>query len=182
MTRGHSVQDGRTPRHETFEAGDPTPGVDEYVGGRDQVGHAVGEAEYANARLPPEGQEQALARLVVSTRHAHHGGRPRSERGPDGPVEVPDAPSAAGDEGHRADGGEVERAPGLRPRARLEEGGRHERTHAARAAGPRQLGDPLARAVVHHEVEIDPGVRPELEAREVEHGGADGDAHEPVAA
>ena len=181
MTRGHSVEDGWTARHETLEARDPTSGVDEYVGGGDQVGHPVGEPKYANARLRTEGQEQALARLVVSTCHAHHGGRPRSERGADGPVEITYPPPPAGDDGHGADGGEVEGAPGLRPRARLEESGRHERTHAARAASPGQLRDPLTRAVVHHEVEIDPGVGPELEAREVEHRGADGDPYEPVA-
>jgi hypothetical protein len=156
--------------------------VDEYVGRRDQVAHLVGEAEDANARLLPEGQEQTLARLRVSTRYAHYGGRARFERGAHGPVEVTDAPSPAGDEDHRADGREVERAPGVQLRARLEESGGDERTHAAGAAGPRQSGDPLARAAVHHEVEIDPGVRPELEAREVEHGGADRDAHEPVPA
>ena len=99
MTRGHSVQDGRTARDETFETGDPTTGVDEYVGRRDQVRHPVGKAEEPNARLPSEGQEQALPRLVVSTRHAHYGGCPRAERGPDGTLEVTDAPSPAGDEG-----------------------------------------------------------------------------------
>ncbi len=180
MPRRHSVQDGRTPRHQTFETRDPTAGVNEYVGRCDQVAHPVGEAEHADARLPSEGQEEALARLVVSTRHACHGGRPRFERGANGPVEVPDAPSSAGDDDDGAGGREAERAPGLHLTARLEEGGRHERTHAAGAAGSRQLRDSLARAVVHHEVEIDPGVRPELQAREVEHRGADGDAHEPA--
>lgn len=131
MTGGHSVQDGLTARDETFETGDPPTGVDQYVGRRDQVAHPVGEAEYANARLPSEGQEQSLARLLVSTRHAHDGGRPRSERGANGPIEITDAPSPAGDEDHGAVGGEIERAPGLHLTARLEEGGRHEWTHAA---------------------------------------------------
>ena len=182
MTRRHPVEDGRTTRHETFETGDPTAGVDQHVGGGDQVGHPVGEAQYLNARLPGEGHEQPLADLVVATRHADHGGCPRFERSGYRPVEVADAPSPAGDQGHPSDGRKAERAPGLGLRARLEEGGRHERPHVAGAAGPRQLRDPLARAAVHQEVEVDPGMRPELEAREVEHRGADGNAHVPVSA
>jgi len=178
----HSVQDGRTARDETFETGDPTTGVDEHVGRRDQIAHPVGEAEDADARLPVEGHAQALPRLLVSTRHARYGGRPRSQRGANGAVEVSDAPTPAGDEDDRAAGREVERAPGLDLAARLEERRGDERTHAGRAAGPRQLRDSLARAVVHDEVEIDPGVGPELEAREIEHRGADRDADAPVSA
>ena len=107
MTRGHPVQDGRTTRHETFETGDPTAGVDQHVGGGDQVGHPVGEPQYANARLPGVGQEQPLADLIVATRHADHGGCPRFERGGDSPVQVADAPAPAGDEGHPPDGRKV---------------------------------------------------------------------------
>ena len=84
-----------------------------------------------------------------------------------GALDVPHPPAAAGDDHHAALLGQAERAPSLQRTARPEEIGRDQRAHEAHAALP---GDPLDRRhrlAVHHQVHVDPGLRPEEQARQV---------------
>jgi hypothetical protein len=181
VARRHAVEHGRAARDQSLEACDAAPRVHEHVGGGDEVAHPVGEAQDVHPRVRAEGVLEPLAHLVVAAGDAHHGHRPHVERASDRALEVADAPAAAGHERHRPDLGQAERPPGLGPRHKLEEPRRHERPHLARAARAGELLDPAGGAVVHDEMKVDPGVGPELEAREVEHGRADRRPQPPAA-
>lgn len=173
MPRRHAVEDGGTAGHESLEARHAAAGVDEHVGGSDQVAHAIGEAEHSDAGVVAEAGLESSLSLVVAPGHAHDGRRLDVERAPNGTLEVADAPPAAGYERDAAGLGEVERAPGLARGALLEEGRRDERADLAGAARADELLDAPARAVVHDEMQVDSRVRPELEARVIEHRRAD---------
>ena len=173
VTGRHAVEDGGTAGDEPLEAGDPAARVHERVGRGDQVTHAVCEAEDAHARLLAEAPLEALARLVVAPGDADHGRHPDLEGAAHRPLEVADPPTPAGHQHDAADLGQPERAPGLACGPGLEVRGRHERAHLPRAARARELLDVPVRAVVHDEMEVDAGMGPELEARQVEDRGAD---------
>jgi hypothetical protein len=173
VPRWHPVEDGGAAGDEALQAGDASGGVDEHVGGGDQVAHAVGETEHAHPRVRAVALLEPLTHLLVSPGNADHSGGPHVESAADCPLEIADAPAAAGDQHHVAGLGQREQAAGVGRRAGLEEGGRHQRAHLPRPTGSGELLDPPRRAVVHDQVKVDARMGPELEAREVEDRGAD---------
>ena len=172
VTGRHAVEHRRAAGDERLEAGDPSGRVDDHVGRGDQVAHAPGEPEHAHASVAREARLEPLANLVVAARDADDASRAGGARAANRPLEVAYPPPSTGHEHEPPTLGQPERAPRLEPRAALEEGGCYERTHARGAPWAGELVDAGGRAV-HHEVEVDPPVGPELEARQVEDGGAD---------
>jgi hypothetical protein len=94
-----------------------------------------------------------------------------------GALDVAHPPAAAGDDDHAALRRQPERAPRLQRAARLQELGGDQRTHEARGALPGDALDRGHRLAVHHEVHVDPGLRPEEETRQVGDRGHGGAAH-----
>lgn len=101
----------------------------ECVGGRDQVPHALGEAEHADPGVLAEALLETLPDLLVAPGHADHGRDPRVEGAAHGAVQVPDPPASAGHQDHPPDLGQPERAPGLERGPGLEVLRGYERTH-----------------------------------------------------
>ena len=99
-----------------------------------------------------------------------------------GALDVADTPAAARDDHHAALLGQPERAPGLQRTAGLQELGGDQRRHQTRGALARDPLDGGHRLAVHDEVHVDPGLRPEEEARQVGDRGDGGTAHRAGAA
>ena len=162
-----AVGDDRAASNERLQAGHAAGGVDDRVGGRQQLAHLLGEAENANARLAREQEGQPCPQRLVSGRQADDH-RPRQpQAGPGRALEIADAPAATGDDDDRPLERQPERASRLHPGARREERGRDQRPHPTRA--PRS-GDPLDRRqarLVHDEVEVDARMRPELHSGKI---------------
>ena len=163
------VGDDRRARRPRLQAGHAAGRVHEHVGGREQLGHLVGEAVHVHARLVGEGLRAASARAA---RCARPGRRCSSPRGramnsrtapsmsptPQPPPETTTMrPSSGRPSARRACSGQR----GCRNSAEIS--GRTE----PHAAAP---GDPLDRAhrlAVHHQVHVDPRLRPEEQAGQV---------------
>jgi len=70
--------------------------VDQRVGGRQQVGHPVGEALHPDAGLAGEVRGQPGAHVLVAPAQGDHQRVGDVQRGGDGSLQVPDRPAAAG--------------------------------------------------------------------------------------
>ena len=180
MPRGSAVGDNRAASHERLEAGHPAGGVNEHVGGREQFAHLVAEPEDANSHLPGERLGELRPERLVSPAETDNERGRQLQACAHGAREIPHPPAAAGDD----DDGCVERqdqlAPCLLAGTRLEERARDERPDATGAPDP---GYPLDRrdaGGVHDEVEVDPGVSPELEPGKI--GGRRARGHRQAAA
>ena len=166
VTRRRAVGDHGTIAGESLEAGDAAGGVHEHVSRGQEVVHRVGEAEHLHARFPGErGLEPHASRRIASGEADH--GRVELQRRRHGSREVAYAPAAAGDDDDRPLARQAERAPGLDGRPRRVELRSHQRRHGMRAAEPGDALDARHEALVHHEVQVDALVGPQLEAREV---------------
>ena len=87
---GQAVGDDRRAGRLRLQAGDPAGGVHERVGGRQQLGHLVGEPVDVDARLAREGGGEPLVQLLI-------------------------APGEADDAGDLADAAELATAPSTSP-------------------------------------------------------------------
>ncbi len=145
--------------------------MNERVGGREQFVHPIAKAADPNPRLAGERLgEPPPERLVPPGETDNHRrrqlqARPRRSR------EVADPPAAAGDDDHPFVEGQGQFAPRLFARAGLEECGRDERPDAPDAPNPGHPLDGRDAGSVHHQVEVDPAVSPELESGKIGGGG-----------
>ena len=103
MPDGQSVGDDRRAGRLGLQARDAPGRVHEHVGGRQQVGHPVGEPVDAHAWLLGEALAQLLLQLLVAAGQADDAAdlRDLDELG-DGSGDVANAPAAAGDDDHPA--------------------------------------------------------------------------------
>ena len=111
---GQPVRDDGGAGGLRLQAGDSAGGVHERIGGREQLGHGVGEPVHVHAGLPREGGPEALVQLLVAAGEADDA----RDRGypaelAHGALDVAHPPASAGDDHHAARLGEPERAPRL---------------------------------------------------------------------
>ena len=142
--------------------------MNEHVGGRQQLGHLVGKPVHVHSWLIGEGDAQLVLELLIASRQADdaaHLLEPTELA--HGALDVAHSPAAAGDDHHAALLGQTERAASLQRAAGTEEIGRYQRAHQAHAALPGDALDRGHRLAIHHQVHVDPWLRPEEQAREV---------------
>lgn len=142
-------------------------GVHHDIGRAQQVAHAAGVAEHAEALLPREASREARTQLLVASADAHHVRAIERDGGADSALEVADAPSAAGDDDQRSLLGQLEFGTQTRAIDALEKLRSDQWSDDASAT---RTGDPLDRAQAHlvtNEVQVDAAVRPDLPVGEV---------------
>ena len=176
VTGRSAVRDDGAVAGERLEAGDAARGVDEHVRGGQQVAHRVGEAEHPHARLVGERAREpsttsssrpARQTTVASSSSAVVTAPARSPT----PQPPPETTTTFPSIGRPSD------APSLDSRPRNMELASHERRDGRRAAEPGHALDVGHEAFVHHEVQVDALVGPELETGEVGDRRARGHEH-----
>ncbi len=80
----------------------------QHVGRGDQLAHAVGEPERADARVVAVAALEALAHLVVASGDADHARHVDVEGAPDRSVEIADPPASTGHQDDAAHLGQAE--------------------------------------------------------------------------
>ena len=167
MPVAEAVGDDRTAADDGLEHGQPGARVDQGVGGRHHVAHPVGETHHLEPRIAREALGHAAADVVVAPAQAEDRRVLHLERDARRPDQVADAPAASGDSDHGPLSRKPERVASLGTRARREEGGGSRRLGPAHAPGTRDLLHLLGRFRVGDEVQVDPGMGPELQPGEV---------------
>ena len=173
VTGRRAVGDDGAAAREGLETGDSARRVDDDVCGREQLAHAVGEAENGEARLAAEGVLELYAPLRGPSGQADDVSAFELQRGANCAFEISHRPAAARDEGDRPVARKAERAARLGFRAGNEELVGDERRDRPGAPATGDALDLGHEAVVHHEVQIDAAARPELEPGEVRDRRAD---------
>ena len=175
VTAPPAVRDRRAAAHQRLEHGQPAGRMDERIGRGEPVRHLVRERlgphtlvarEVLLERLPELLVVAAQADDLVDSLHGEH----LAHRA----LDVADAPAAAGDEHDLGAGLQLEGAPRVGRRARLEELRRREAVHAMHlgvlARDPAHLVDRLR---VRHEVQVGARRRPVAQPGQVGDDGAD---------